>query len=78
MSDEARRARAAERRKRADSYPIRRYRIDDEPLLDQRVDTTVAERVEEVLRLSIEAFRASGQPWPSYARGEMPGRVIRG
>ena len=62
---------------RADSVPIRAFRMEDEPLLDQRVVTSPSERVREVLRLSYEAFALSGQPWPNYIRSEIPGRVIR-
>jgi hypothetical protein len=77
MSAEERRARAAQRQAHPDSVPIRAFRLGDEPLVDARDTSTVDERLAEVLRLSYEAHRISGKPWPSYARSEMPGRVIR-
>jgi hypothetical protein len=77
MSDEQRRLRAAARRANPAGNPIRSFRMSEEPLLDERQVSTVDERVQEGLRLSYEAFRISGQEWPSYARAEMPGRTFR-
>ncbi len=39
--------------------------------------TTVAERVEMVELLSRRMWEISGRPIPTYARPEMPGRVLR-
>ena len=77
MVRDERNKRAAERLARAESLPIRAFRMKDEPLVDQRVETTPSERVREVLRLSYKAFALSGQPWPNYTRSEIPGRIIR-
>lgn len=56
---------------------MRSFKLGDEPIVDERDSSTVDERLAEVLRLSYEAHRISGKPWPSYARSQMPGRVIR-
>lgn len=77
MVHDERSRRAAERLARSESLPIRAFRMEDEPLVDQRVETTPSERVREVLRLSYEAFALSGQPWPNYTRSEIPGRIFR-
>jgi hypothetical protein len=77
MSEDERKSRAAQRLTREHGVAIRAFRMQDEPLLDQRVETTPDERVREVLRLSYEAFALSGQPWPQYSRTNIPGRVIR-
>lgn len=77
MVQDERSRRAAERIARAESLPIRAFRMEDEPLVDARVETTPNERVREVLRLSYEAFALSVQSWPRYTRSEMPGRIIR-
>jgi hypothetical protein len=77
MSDEARLARAAARRRRPEDFPIRRFEIDDEPVVDQRVATTVDQRIHECLRLSRLMFEVAGGALPRYRRAEIPGRVLR-
>jgi hypothetical protein len=77
MSAEERRARAALRQANPDAVPMRSFKLGDEPVVDDRDSSTVDERLAEVLRLSYEAHRISGKPWPSYTRSQMPGRVIR-
>lgn len=76
-SFEARRARAAQRRANAESLPIRTFELGAEPLLDERTETTVDQRLQEILRLSYRAFVISGQPWPTYTRANIPTAVIR-
>lgn len=78
MSDDARLARAAARRRRPEDFPIRKFGMAGEPLVDGRGATTVDERVQECLRLSQRMFELSGEPYPTYRRAEMPGRVFRG
>ena len=77
MSAEERRVRAAQRQANPEAVPIRVFRLGDEPAVDELDSSTVDERLKEVLRLSYEAHRISGKPWPSYARAEIPGCVIR-
>lgn len=38
---------------------------------------TPGERVAMVWRVTLDVWASSGRPMPSYARSEMPGRVIR-
>lgn len=38
---------------------------------------TAAERVAMVWRITLDAWATSRRPLPSYARAEMPGRIIR-
>jgi hypothetical protein len=72
--EEARRARAAAR---AD-WPVRKVDLraaDDEDLSDT---TTAEERLAMMERLALDAWASTGQPFPTYLRAAMPGRVLRG
>ncbi len=73
-TDEERRARAAHR----GSWPIRRYALGMEPGDNLSATTTPEERLAMVWTLTIDAWAMMGRELPSYARSEMPGRVIRG
>ena len=44
---------------------------------DSRVEGTIDERLTLVSVLSLSAWENSGRPFPSYARSEMPIRVVR-
>jgi hypothetical protein len=72
-ADDARRARAAARRQ----WPIRGYRLGEEPGEDLSATTTAAERMAMVWRLSLDAWAMTGRPLPNYRREDTPGRVIR-
>jgi hypothetical protein len=66
-----------ERRKLRASWPIRRFRLGDEPEHDERDLTTVAERMSLVWRLTQESWVLSGRQMPTYSRPEMPGIFVR-
>lgn len=59
------------------SWPIRVYRLGEEPLDDLRATTTAAERVEMVWQVTLDAWALAGKTIPDYPRNEAPVRVIR-
>jgi len=59
------------------SWPIRIFRLGDEPDDDLAAVTTVAERVEMVWILRDRMWELTGRARPSYARSEIPVHVIR-
>jgi hypothetical protein len=63
-------------RARAD-WPVRVVRLGDEGATDPRDTTTVDERLRLVAVLTLEQWALSGREIPTYARAEMPGRVVR-
>ncbi|MDQ3137712.1 MAG: hypothetical protein M3Q93_09000 [Gemmatimonadota bacterium] len=67
-------ASAAHRRRQ---WPVRIYRLGEEPPDDLSRLTTPAERVAMVWELSARMWELTGQPSPGYSRATMPGRVIR-
>ncbi len=69
-------SRAAARRAQAANWPIRKFELGHEPLLDPLDSTTPDERVAAVAELSYRAFRLSNRPWPTYSRATMPGRLF--
>jgi hypothetical protein len=69
--DSARRARAERRRQTWTGRLVSPH--DDLP----PVGATALERLALVTELSARAWSLSGEPVPTYTRGEMPGRVIR-
>lgn len=70
MSDRQSRAGA-----RAD-WPIRRFRLGEEPADDPRSLTTPEERVAVMWQLALDAWASAGRPIPDYPRGKTPIRVI--
>ena len=68
-----RQQRAAARR----HWPVRAFRLGEEPADDLRANTTAAERLEMVWLLTVDAWTLSGREIPGYARHESPVRVIR-
>lgn len=75
-SDDAARSRADRRAARCD-WPMRRFRLGEEPGDDLTGTTSAAERFAMVWRLSLDAWVMTGRPLPEYRRDQMPGRVIR-
>jgi hypothetical protein len=71
--DRDRKARAAARR----SWPVRVYRLGEEPDDDLSTSTTAAERIEMMWPLALDAWSSAGLPIPDYPRNEAPIRVIR-
>jgi hypothetical protein len=69
-----RRGRAVARR----DWPVSIHRLGEEPGDDLSATTTAEERLAMVWPLTLEAWRLTGRELPSYARAEMPVRVIRG
>ena len=57
--------------------PVRFFRLGEEPSDDLSATTTPAQRVEMVIALSARMFELGGQPPQSYARSELPIRVLR-
>lgn len=70
--DEARAARAAARR----DWPIRVYKLGEEPPEDLSATTTPAERLAMMWPLTLDAWAFTGKPLPDYKRSETPIRVI--
>lgn len=71
MSDDAA-ARAAARR----SWPIRTFRLGEEPSDDLSATTTVAQRVAMVWQLTLDSWASAGLAIPTYPRHEMPVKVL--
>jgi hypothetical protein len=55
---------------------MRRVALEDERAPDVS-GLTPSERVAMVWRLTLDAWAFRGEPIPSYARGESPGRIVR-
>lgn len=71
--DRERKARAAARK----SWPVRVYRLGEEPDDDLTTTTTATERLAMMWPLAVDAWASSGQPIPDYPREKTPIRVIR-
>jgi hypothetical protein len=70
---ELRRQRAAARR----SWPLRRYRLGEEPGDDLSATTTPEQRLAMMWELALQAWKLSGRDLPRYSRAAMPGKVVR-
>lgn len=68
-----RRARAAARK----SWPVRVYRLGEEPDEDLSATTTATERLEMMWPLAVDAWASSGRPIPDYPRDQAPIRILR-
>jgi len=67
-----------ERRRRArQAWPIRRFKLGEEPSEDLSETTTAAERLAMIWPLTLLSWRLAGRDIPDYERGEMPGRLLR-
>ncbi len=60
-----------------ESWPVRVYRLGEEPGDDLSATTTAQQRLEMVAVLSARMWELSGRPVPRYTRASMPGRVVR-
>ncbi len=67
----------ARRRARA-GWPVRVFRLGEEPSDDLSDRTTAEERLAMMWPLAVDAWTTSGRRLPRYARDRMPVRVIRG
>lgn len=54
------------------SWPVRVFRLGDEPSDDLSATSTPAERLAMMWPLALEAFGLSGQPLPTYRRADSP------
>jgi hypothetical protein len=54
------------------SWPVRVFRLGDEPSDDLSAASTPAERLAMMWPLALEAFGLSGQPLPTYRRADSP------
>jgi len=74
MSDDLDRdARAAGRA----TWPVRAYRLGQEPVDDLRTTTSAAERVAMVWQITQDAWSLAGRTIPEYLRHQTPVRVVR-
>ena len=73
-----RKARAQKRRHHYQDWPLRKFALGQEPMVDQRDNRRSAkERIEAVWALSLQHWQLSGRPLPTYSRAEIPGRLIK-
>jgi len=63
---------AASRAQSRRGWPIRTYRLGEEPSHDLTASTTPVERLEMMWPLALEAWSLTGRPLPDYVRGEEP------
>jgi hypothetical protein len=59
------------------NWPIRVYRLGEEPEDDLGATTTPEERLAMLWELSLDTWTLAGRPLPEYSRAETPVRVIR-
>jgi len=60
-----------------EAWPVRRFRLGEEPGDDLSESTTPAQRIAMMWPLAQEAWAIAGRPMPVYSRGNMPGRLFR-
>ena len=58
------------------SWPVRRFRLGDEPSDDLRASTTAEQRLAMMWHLTLEAWELTGRPLPDYARRSAPVRKL--
>jgi hypothetical protein len=58
------------------AWPIRRYRLGEEPGDDLSATTTAGERLAMVWELTLDAWALTGKPLPAYSRSETPLRIV--
>jgi hypothetical protein len=68
---------AALRRAARAQWPVRRFRLGEEPPDDLSDVTTPAERIAMMWPLAEEAWRIAGRPLPTYDRRSIPARIFR-
>lgn len=57
------------------SWPIVTHALTDDP--PELLDASPAACVAMVWAITIDAWTSTGQPLPTYARAEAPGRILR-
>ena len=58
-------------------WPVRVFRLGEEPGDDLSASTTVTERLEMVWTLRDRMWALTGLPLPAYRRSEIPVRILR-
>lgn len=58
------------------NWPVRRFRLGEEPAPDLAHSTTPEQRVAMMWRLALDAWATSGRPLPTYTRAETPMRRL--
>ena len=66
--------RSGARAKARGAWPVRKYRMGEEPSEDLRSSTTVDERLAMMWPLALEAWSLTGQPVPVLPRAQWPVR----
>jgi hypothetical protein len=69
--------RAESRKAARGAWPVRKYRLGEEPSEDLSESTTPAQRLEMMWPLALEAWSLTGKPLPDYTRSEIPIRRTR-
>lgn len=69
--------RVAARRRARGSWPIRVFRLGEEPGDDLSGSTTPEERIAMTWPLAAETWTAAGRCIPTYGRDRAPARVVR-
>lgn len=67
---------AEERRAARANWPVRKFRLGEEPVDDYSA-YTAGERMMMVEQMTNDAWASAGLPLPQYSRREMPVRIIR-
>jgi hypothetical protein len=68
---------AESRRAARAGWPVRAYRLGEEPGDDLSGETSPAERIAMMWPLAVEAWRLAGRPLPDYDRAHIPGKLCR-
>ena len=58
-------------------WPVRRYRLGEEPEIDPLDPRSVSERIAEMWPLAVRMWKLSGGSIPDYERSQAPGVVHR-
>jgi hypothetical protein len=58
-------------------WPVRVFRLGEEPGDDLSATTTVGQRIAMIWMLRDRMWELTGRPIPTYSRSEMPVRIIR-
>ncbi len=68
--------RATRARARSD-WPVRKFKLGEEPSDDLSETTTAAERLAMMWPLAVQAWALAGKPLPTYERSNIPIRIYR-
>ena len=68
---------ADDRRRARASWPVKVFRLGEEPSDDLSDSTTPEERIAMMWAIAVDAWTSCGRALPEYTRDQMPGRIIR-